>query len=72
MATHLRTENVPEAEIQGFLGHKAYSGKTEVYARYRPDYLGQAVTAIDGYMSALRASCVLKSKKAAGEGDLSA
>jgi integrase len=53
MATHLRTENVPEAEIQGFLGHKAYSGKTEVYARYRPDFLGQAVAAIDGYMGML-------------------
>jgi integrase len=63
VATHLRAENVPEAEIQGFLGHKAYSGKTEVYARYRPDYLGQAVTAIDGYMAALRVSCVLESKK---------
>ena len=64
MATHLRAENVPEAEIQGFLGHKAYSGKTEVYARYRPDYLGQAVAAIDGYMNELRVGCVLKSKKA--------
>jgi site-specific recombinase XerD len=66
MATHLRASGVPEAEIQGFLGHKAYSGKTEVYARYRPDYLGQAVTAIDGYMAALRVSCVLESKKATG------
>lgn len=64
MATHLRAKNVPEAEIQGFLGHKAYSGKTEVYAKYRPDYLGQAVAAIDGYMAGLRVSCVLESKKA--------
>ena len=63
MATHLRASGVPEAEIQGFLGHKAYSGKTEVYARYRPDYLGQAAAAIDGYMNALRVSCVLESKK---------
>lgn len=65
MATHLRAENVPEAEIQGMLGHKAYSGRTEVYARYRPDYLGHAVVAIDRYMNALRVSCVPKSKKAA-------
>jgi integrase len=50
MATELRSAGVPEAEIQGFLGHKAYGGVTEVYAKYRPDYLGQAVKAIDAYM----------------------
>jgi integrase len=59
MATELRAAGVPEAEIQGFLGHRAYGGKTEVYAKYRPDYLGHAVQAIDGYMDGLRASCVL-------------
>lgn len=59
MATELRAADVPEAEIQGFLGHKAFSGKTEVYAKYRPDYLGEAVAAIDGYMGRVRASCVL-------------
>ncbi len=53
MATELRAAAVPEAEIQGFLGHKAFSGKTEVYAKYRPDYCGQAVIAIDRYMSRL-------------------
>lgn len=58
MATELRAEGVPEAEIQGFLGHRAYGGKTEVYAKYRPDYLGQATAAIDGYMDRVRASCV--------------
>ena len=72
MATHLRAENVPEAEIQGFLGHRACSGKTEVYARYRPDYLGQAVAAIGGYIASLRVSRVLESKKATGKGGLSA
>lgn len=59
MATELRAAAVPEAEIQGFLGHKAYGGKTEVYAKYRPDYLGSAVAAIDGYMGRVRATCVL-------------
>ena len=59
MATELRAAGVPEAEIQGFLGHRAYGGKTEVYAKYRPDYLGAAVAAIDGYMARVRASCVL-------------
>lgn len=59
MATELRAANVPEAEIQGFLGHRAFGGKTEVYAKYRPDYLGQATAAIDAYMARVRASCVL-------------
>jgi hypothetical protein len=73
MATHLRAENVPEAErYRGFLGHRAYSGKTEVYARYRPDYLGQAVAAIDEYMASLRVSRELESKKATGKSGLSA
>lgn len=58
MATELRAANVPEAEIQGFLGHRAFGGKTEVYAKYRPDYLGEATAAIDGYMCRVRASCV--------------
>lgn len=59
MATELRAADVPEAEIQGMLGHRAYGGKTEVYAKYRPDYLGHAVRAIDAYMGRVRASCVL-------------
>ena len=58
VATELRTANVPEAQIQGMLGHRAYSGKTEVYAKYRPDYLREATAAVDGYMARLRASCV--------------
>lgn len=59
MATELRAAGVPEAEIQGFLGHRAFGGTTEVYAKYRPDYLGEATAAIDAYMGRLRASCVL-------------
>lgn len=59
MATEMRAKNVPEAEIDGFLGHKAYGGVTEVYAKYRPDFRSQAVAVIDGYMEGLRASCVL-------------
>lgn len=58
MATEMRAAGVPEAEIQGFLGHRAYSGRTEVYAKYRPDYLGAAVRAVDAYMDRLRVSCV--------------
>lgn len=58
MATELRAADVPEAEIQGMLGHRAYSGKTETYAKYRPDYLGKAAKAVDGYMMGLRVSSV--------------
>ena len=61
MATELRRRGVPEAEIQGMLGHRAFKGPTEVYARFRPDYLGHAARAIDDYMGALRSSCVLVS-----------
>lgn len=71
MATELRAAAVPEAEIQGFMGHKAFSGKTEVYAKYRPDYLGEAVTAIDRYMGRVRASCVLAMLMIATQSDLS-
>lgn len=59
MATELRAAAVPEAEIQGFMGHRAFSGKTEVYAKYRPDYLGEATAAIDGYLGRVRVTCVL-------------
>lgn len=58
MATELRAANVPEAEIAGMLGHRAFGGKTEVYAKYRPDYLGEAARAVDAYMARVRASCV--------------
>lgn len=63
IATELRAANVPEPDIQGMLGHKAYSARTEDYAKYRPDYLGQAIAVIDGYMSKLRASRVLDGQK---------
>lgn len=54
MATELRAADVSEAEIQGFLGHRAYGGKTELYAKYRPDYLGQAAAVIDDYMARVK------------------
>ncbi|WP_257000765.1 hypothetical protein [Xylella fastidiosa] len=38
------------------LGHRAYGGATDVYAKYRPDYMADAVRAIDAYMTQLRAS----------------
>lgn len=50
IATELRARDVPEWECAGFLGHA--SGKTiEIYAKFRPDYLGKAARAIDDLMS---------------------
>lgn len=63
MATELRTHGVPEADIQGFLGHRAYGGKTEVYAKYRPEYLQQAAAVVNDYMGRLRSSCVAASER---------
>jgi hypothetical protein len=60
MAIEMRSGAAPEAEINGLIGHRAYGGKAEIYAKYRPDYLGQAVAVIDGYTDVLRASCVLE------------
>ncbi len=48
MATALRTADVPETGIQR-CRVRACSGKAERYAKFRPDYLGQAVAAIDAY-----------------------
>lgn len=50
MATELRAQNVPEAEIEGMLGHRAFKRTTGIYAKYRPDYLGEACVAINRYM----------------------
>ncbi|WP_154128519.1 site-specific integrase [Xylella fastidiosa] len=56
MATELRSAGVAAQDIQGMLGHRAYGGATDVYAKYRPDYMADAVRAIDAYMAQLRAS----------------
>jgi integrase len=55
MATELRARGVPEWEIMGMMGHRANAARTtERYARFRPDYLGQAVLAIDDYFEEMR------------------
>lgn len=51
VATELRARDVPEWECAGLLGHRLGRGTTERYAKYRPDYLGQAARAIDELMS---------------------
>jgi integrase len=55
MATELRARDVPEWEVRGMLGHKSREARTtERYAKYRPDYLGHAVRAVDAYFVDLR------------------
>ncbi|WP_411393503.1 site-specific integrase [Xylella fastidiosa] len=38
-------------------GHRTCGGAPDVYAKYRPDCVADAVRAIDAYMARLRASC---------------
>jgi integrase len=55
MGAELRARDVPEWEVMGIMGHKSKTASTtERYARFRPDYLGQAAQAIDGYFHELR------------------
>ena len=51
VATELRARGVPEWECSGILGHRHGNSTTEIYAKYRPGYLGEAVRAIDKLMS---------------------
>jgi hypothetical protein len=57
MATELRARGVSEWEAMGMLGHKSQARTTERYAKFRPDYLSQAVKAIDAYFADLSAAC---------------
>ncbi|KAF0570371.1 integrase, partial [Xylella fastidiosa subsp. fastidiosa Mus-1] len=53
MATELRAAGVSAEDIQGMLGHRAYGGITDVYAKYRLTIVADAVRAIDAYSGAL-------------------
>ena len=59
MATELRARGVSEWEAMGMLGHKSQARTTERYAKFRPDYLNEAVKAIDAYFTDLRAASAL-------------
>lgn len=52
MATHLRTEGVPEWEAQGWLGHRA-AGTSERYAKFRPEFMAASAAATEGYFTTL-------------------
>ena len=56
MATELRARGVSEWESMGMLGHKSPARTTERYAKFRPDYLSEAVRAIDAYFIDLGAA----------------
>ena len=55
LATELRGRGVPEWECAGWLGHRTMYRTTEVYAKYRPDYLMQGRAAIDAWMEEIGA-----------------
>jgi len=47
IATEMRARGVPELEIAGFLGHSMPNFRTTGrYAKYAPDYLGKAASAV--------------------------
>jgi integrase len=55
MGAELRARTVPEWEVMGIMGHRSKAARTtERYARFRPDYLGEAVRAIDAYFADMR------------------
>lgn len=54
MATALRRRGVSQWELAGMLGHRHPNLRTtERYAKYAPDYLGEASAAIDAYIGEL-------------------
>jgi integrase len=55
LATELRSRGVPEWECAGWLGHRTMYRTTEVYAKYRPDYLMQGRAAVDAWMEEIGA-----------------
>ena len=54
VAVELRRRGVSEWECQGILGHRGESPVTEMYARYRPDHLGEAAAAICAFVEAVQ------------------
>ena len=55
LATELRGRGVPEWECAGWLGHRTAYRTTEIYAKYRPEFLSQARVAIDAWMKEIGA-----------------
>jgi hypothetical protein len=47
MAKLIRDRGVPREEVEMMLGHRKMDSTTEIYAPFDPDYLGNAVTAIE-------------------------
>ncbi len=59
MARWLREQSVPAWEVAEQLGHRGSRYRvTEIYTSHSPDYLEQAVKAIDAYF--VRLTCELR------------
>lgn len=54
VATWMRSQGVPAWEVSGWLGHEYGHATTERYAKYAPDYLGQARAAVDALLRAVQ------------------
>lgn len=54
MARELRKRRVPAEQIELMLGHARPDSTTQIYAPYSPDYMQEAVAAIDAYMAELQ------------------
>ncbi|WP_333679943.1 site-specific integrase, partial [Dyella sp.] len=54
VATEMRRRGVPSWEVSGQIGHKR-AGTSEIYAKFDPDYLGKAATALETMMQELAA-----------------
>lgn len=52
VATELRRRGVPHWEVSGQIGHKK-AGTSEIYAKFDPEYLGQARVALDAWANDL-------------------
>ena len=51
IACELRARGVDKSDVAGFMAHRWSNPTTEVYASWRPDYLGQASAAVDAVLN---------------------
>ena len=65
MARELRKRRVPTEQIKLFLGHlpSGSDATTSIYAPYEPDFLGDAVRAIEDVMAEIRAASAARAHR---------
>jgi site-specific recombinase XerD len=65
-AVHMAEDGVPMDEIQQFLGHSDINTTRKIYARFSPDYLRDAASALEmDDLGSLNQRALPKSKKSA-------